>query len=129
MNAKRVALWCLSALALCTGGLQADNLAFGVVVTDFGIIDLNTGIFTKTGSTTLGGTPMALSGLVELGGTLYGADFGQTSSNLYTVNTTNGALSVVGSASVTYDDFGSTPTGGLFAVGSDANLYSINATT
>jgi hypothetical protein len=64
-----------------------------------------------------------------LGGTLYGADFGQTARNLYAVNTTNGALSVVGSASVTYDDFGSTLTGGLFAVGSDDNPYSINATT
>jgi hypothetical protein len=93
MTAKRVALWCLTGLGISAGSLNADNFAFmGSSVAEFGTVDLNTGVVSLTGFTTLGGTPTVLSGLVALGGTLYGADLNQPASNLYTVNTATGAL-------------------------------------
>jgi YVTN family beta-propeller protein len=88
--------------------------------TQFGIVDLTTGVFTP-----LGNLGLTLGGLaVGPGGVLYGGA-GQT---LYSVNPTNGALTAVGTSSLGYYDVGST-TSGLFEVGTDFNLYSINPNT
>ena len=87
---------------------------------DFGVIDLNTGVFSK-----LGNSGQTLAGLGVATGALYGTSQG----NVYTMNQTNGALTQVGTTTTfTYEDFGSTTTG-LFAVDSNANLYSINPAT
>jgi hypothetical protein len=61
-------------------------------------------------------------------GSYYGShDYGQ----LYSVNTTTGAATLVGSSGIYYSAFGST-TSGLYAIGSPGvgeHLYSINAST
>jgi len=68
MNAKRVALWCLTILVLFTGSLKADNLVFAVSsFNEFGTVDLNTGAFTLTGYTTVGSTPCGVLGLSRVG--------------------------------------------------------------
>ena len=65
--------------------------------------------------------------MAEVGGTLYGASEGTNDNGqLYTINPTNGTLTRVGTTGISYDDFGSTPTG-LYAVDSFGTLYSINA--
>jgi hypothetical protein len=125
MNAKTVILSCAAVLILSVGTVNADEIAFGgTQAGEFGTIDLNTGVFT------LLATPgVTLAGLVATNGTLYGADFNQSASNLYSVNPANGSLTAIGSSSVNYDDFGATTGGGLFAVGMDDNLYSIDPST
>jgi hypothetical protein len=109
---------------------RADATAYMITGTDqFGTIDLNTGAFTPIGDM---GTQ--LSGLGVSGGNLYGgATLGDT---LYEVNPATGALTAVGTGSLTYADTGST-TGGLYAINCLAGcgvsppreLYSINPAT
>jgi hypothetical protein len=102
------------------------NAQFEVV---FGTIDLNTGMFSLLGPTAIGGNLLAqepLSGMAETNGTLYGASEGTNDNGqLYTINPANGTLTRVGTTGISYDDFGSTPTG-LYAVDSFGTLYSIN---
>ncbi|MGB9390671.1 MAG: hypothetical protein WCB70_11910, partial [Xanthobacteraceae bacterium] len=112
--------------------MTTDALAYAVTGNDlFGVLDLNTGVFTE-----LGDMGQRLVGLgVGPGGVLYGAAYSgggygaYNSPNLYTVNPTNGALTLVNNTfSAGFYDFGSTATG-LYADGSDGNLYSINPNT
>jgi hypothetical protein len=122
---KGIAAAALALVAtLSASSAWADNNAY-VEGEDgpFGTIDLNTGVFTSLGSTTLGSTTEFLSGLGVDNGKLYGADFG--SGTLYLVNPANGSLTTVGSSGVSYEDLGST-TSGLYEIGKDFNLYSIN---
>jgi hypothetical protein len=103
---------------------MADNFAYEVTGNGlFGVIDLNTGVFTSFGSTGL-----TLAGLGSYGGIIYGApDHGTM---LYTVNTSTGALTAIGAGSIGggYALLGSTTTG-LYALGWDDALYSINPVT
>jgi hypothetical protein len=103
---------------------KADSMAYMSTnnLGDFGVIDLNTGVFSK-----LGNSGQELAGLGVATGALYGAS--QGNGTLFTVNPTNGALTQVGTpTTLTYEDFGSTTTG-LYAVDVNSNLYSINPTT
>jgi hypothetical protein len=106
------------------GRHMADNFAYEVTGNGlFGVIDLNTGVFTSFGSTGL-----TLAGLGSYGGVIYGApDHGNT---LYTVNTSTGALTAIGVGNIGggYALLGSTTTG-LYALGWDDALYSINPVT
>ncbi|MGA2965904.1 MAG: hypothetical protein ABSD64_06805 [Terriglobales bacterium] len=88
---------------------------------DFGIINLTTGAFTRTGN-----TGVLLAGIgVGPNGSLYGgADYGST---FYKINSHTGSLTVVGSSSVGYFAFGST-TNGVYALDKAANLYSVSTT-
>ena len=90
----------------------------------FGVVDLITGVFTQRGSV----ASVPLSGLGEVGGKLYGG--GYASGTLYSVNPSTGALTTIGSGSLTYWATGSTNRG-LFAIDNSANmnLYSINPNT
>ena len=111
------------AIVLVSGSARADVLAYAATGTGFfGVVDLSTGDFTE--SSNMG---LRLSGLgVGPGGGLYGGDYrGDT---LYSINPANGVLTAVGNSSISYFDTGST-TSGLFAVGTDGNLYSINTGT
>jgi len=91
---------------------------------DFGTLDTATGVYTP-----LGDNGVALAGIGTENGILYGMARGTVDSgNLYSINTSNGALTLIGTASVEILDFGVTNTG-LWAVGTDDNLYSINAAT
>lgn len=114
---------------MVTFTVKADDIAYATMATsagaDFATIDLTTGAFTLLGHS----GPNFLAGLGELGTpnpttTLYAAQ----NNTLYTINTTNGSLTTVGSSGVTYADFGSTPTG-LYAVSTNANLYLIDPLT
>ncbi len=61
-------------------------------------------------------------------GTLFASSYHTAVGTLYSVNVTNGSLTAIGSSYLDYDDFGWT-TSGLYAIGVDANLYSISAIT
>ncbi len=113
-------------IVLASGSAQADTLAYGATGNDlFGVLDLNTGVFTE-----LGNMGQRLSDLGVAGGVLYGSGYPYSGQNLYSVNPTNGALTLVSNSfSAGYYDLGST-TAGLFAIGNtDGNLYSINPNT
>lgn len=87
-----------------------------------GTIDAGTGTFVAAPTNDAG-----LVGLGQLGSTVYG----ESANSLFTINTTSGAETLIGAASgltTSFIDFGSTTTG-LFAVGGDGNLYTINAST
>ena len=103
---------------------MADNFAYEVTGNGlFGVVDLNTGVFTSVGSTGL-----RLAGLGSYGGVIYaGDDHGNT---LYRVDTSTGALTAVGTGNIGngYALIGST-TSGLYALGWDDALYSINPAT
>jgi hypothetical protein len=132
---------CSIAAGLCLGATsvaKADQIAYMSANSGgnpqfeavFGTIDLNTGMFSLLGPTAIGGNLIfqeQLSGMAERNGTLYGASAGTNDNGqLYTINPTNGTLTRVGTTGISYDDFGSTPTG-LYAVDSFGELYSINA--
>ena len=114
-------------IALATGPARADTLAYAATGDDlFGMVDLNTGVFTE-----IGNMGQRLTGLaVGPGGVLYGSGYtgGYNSPTLYSVNQTNGALTVVGNSSIGFYDLGSTTTG-LFAEANNGSLYSINPNT
>jgi hypothetical protein len=120
MKAKMFLSAATVAIVLASGSAQADSLAYGATGNDlFGVLDLDTGVFTA-----LGDMGQRLTGLGVAGGALYGSGYPYSSPTLYSVNPTNGALMVVSnSLSAGYYDMGST--NGLFATGSDGNLYSI----
>lgn len=101
----------------------ADNYAYeGEGDGGFGVMDLTTGVFTSCGS---GG--QVLSGLgVGKDHKLYAGKF--TTTQFYSVNLTNGALTPVAQSNVTFWLTGST-TKNVYAVGTDGNLYTINITT
>jgi hypothetical protein len=104
--------------------LRADNIAYmGTIDGSFGTIDLNTGVFSI-----LGNSGLTLAGMAVDNAMLYGSSYHTATGVLYTINPANGSVTSVGTSSLDIDDFGST-TSGLYAVGVDANLYSINATT
>jgi hypothetical protein len=111
------------AIGLASGSAQANVLAYGATGDGlFGVLDLNTGVFTE-----LGNMGQRLTGLGIAGGVLYGSGYPYNSPTLFTVNTSNGALTVVNNNfSPGYYDMGST-IAGLFAIGNnDQSLYSIN---
>src|SRR5262249_15418771 len=103
----------------------ADAFAYATTGDDqFGVVDLNTGVFSE-----IGNMGVLLTGLgVGPGGVLYGG--GHSSGTLYSVNPSTGALTTIGSGALTYWATGST-TSGLYAVDNspNMNLYSINPNT
>src|SRR5208283_4502098 len=131
MNSKclwaRPVLWSAALFLLSIGSAKADDMAYvGTITGEFGTVDLNTGVVTLVGSTMLGASIETLAGLAGANGILYGADYAQTTSNLYSIDPASGNLTVIGSSPANYDDFGSTNSG-LFAIGrTDDNLYSIS---
>lgn len=105
--------------------LKADNTAYFLGGSgEFGTIDLNTGAYTS-----LGNTGQTLAGLATVNGTLYGASYNTANGTLYSVNSANGSLSAIGASSLVYSLIGSTVGGGIYAIDSHFNLYSINTTT
>lgn len=119
----RTSMWALS-LILCAGALKAD---IGVDANSdsgqFGTLDLNTGAFTQ-----IAVLPEIFAGLATVNNIVYGADFEQSPSFLYTINQA-GAVTVVGSSPVEYYDLGGT-LNGLFAIdATNFDLWSINPAT
>jgi hypothetical protein len=117
-----------AALALATifgtSSVRADHFAYVSVSSgDFGRLDLDTGGFSL-----IGNSGRAIAGMGVVNGILYASSYHTGADVLYTVDPTNGSLTAVGNSSINIDCFGGT-TAGLFALGIDANLYSINPST
>jgi hypothetical protein len=112
-------------LVLLSGvATAADPVAYMATGSgNFGTIDLSTGVFSD-----LGNSGQTLAGLGVTNGTLYGSSFYGGIGSLFSINKANGALTLIGSSTLNYDDFGST-TRGIYAVDGNADLYSINPTT
>jgi hypothetical protein len=116
----------LALIALSSVRTKADVLAYATSDGEFGTLDLNTGVYTFLGRTTTGGpTNEELAGLgVGLDGDLYAGWYSNTT--LYQVDLADGSLAPVGIGKLTeYIDTGST-TSGLFAIGANEDLYSVN---
>jgi hypothetical protein len=133
-NHRRIAaaLSTIGLLALFASGLEADDFAYMLGPTaegptnPFGTVDLNTGAFTLIGSMGSGG----YSGLAVANGVLYTEQNGL----LYSVNTSNANLTLIGGlAGNNFATFGSTTTGlyGLAGTGIQnvTTLFSINPQT
>jgi hypothetical protein len=127
-----VGLSTIGLLALFASGLEATDFAYMLGPTaagptnPFGIVDLNSGAFTLIGSMGSGG----YTGLAVANGVLYTEQNGL----LYSVNTSNANLTLIGGlAGNNFATFGSTTTGlyGLAGTGSQnvATLFSINPKT
>src|SRR6516164_10504296 len=127
-----VGLSTIGLLALFASGLEATDFAYMLGPTasgptnPFGIVDLNSGAFTLIGSMGSGG----YTGLAVANGVLYTEQNGL----LYSVNTSNANLTLIGGlAGNNFATFGSTTTGlyGLAGTGSQnvATLFSIDPKT
>ncbi len=135
MNTRKHAatgLLTIGLLVTLAGSLQAGDKAYMLgtaalgVQNPLGVVDLNTGVFTLIGNMGNGG----YSGLAVLNGVLYTEQNGL----LYSVNTSNANLTLVGGLNGNnLATFGSTTTGlyGLAGTGSSvvATLFSINPQT
>lgn len=125
MRSQTTLLFAAVILTTLTTALPASASSVNVVLWDsrYGTLDDTTGRFTRI-STLSARNP---SGIASMNGLLYLEDFG---SNLYTVDTLTGSTSLVGNSSRTLQ-FAAFAGGsnGLFALGYDANLYAINAST
>src|SRR5262245_46405941 len=114
-------------VAAAPGPAHADLLfastATNNAVGDFGTLNTVTGVYTP-----LGDNGVTLAGLGALNGLLYGAAYNTAGGTLFTINTANGSLTTVGSSNIPYLDFASAA-GGLWAVGTDDKLYSLNPST
>jgi uncharacterized protein (TIGR03437 family) len=119
-------------LVTLAGSLEADDMAYMLgtaalgVQNPLGIVDLNTGVFTLIGNMGSGG----YDGLAVANGVLYTEQNGL----LYSVNTSNASLTLIGGLNGNnLATFGSTTTGlyGLASSGSSsvATLFSINPET
>ena len=119
-------------LVTLAASLEADDMAYTLgtaalgVQNPFGIVDLNTGVFTLIGNMGSGG----YTGLAVANGILYTEQNGL----LYSVNTSNANLTLIGGLNGNnLAAFGSTTTGlyGLAGTGSFqvATLFSINSET
>ena len=119
----------LTCCLLAAGGVaQAKHGPYAYMSTgdfDFGIINLGTGQFTLCGN-----SGVLLAGLgVGAQGAIYGGQ--EYTASLYTVNPSNGAVTLIGTSpnAISYLVFGSTKNGVLYALDSVADLYTINPQT
>ena len=85
----------------------------------YGTLNLSNGTFTQI--STPGFEPAGIAGL---GANMFAANY--PGSTLYEINPINGNFVTIGNGTASYYDFGGTTTG-LYAVGTDQNLYSVNA--
>jgi len=120
----------VAAAFLCLpSSARPDDMAYVTTGTQaFGVVDLNTGVFTQRGVSSA-----YLYGFGEVNDVLYGASdviHGAGSTNtLYSINLSNGALTAVATTSIEIYELGSTRTS-LYALGPNfTDLYSINAQT
>jgi hypothetical protein len=122
----RLKLIAFTALVVLAGGgwaARADTIAYASLGhLGFGTMDFTTGTFTQIGPTV---NDNDLAGLAVLGSTLYGMAYNNPSGSLYSINTTTGVETAVGTPGVRIDEFGSTTTT-LYGVDSTGNLYSIS---
>ncbi len=87
----------------------------------YGTLNVSTGVFTQISNP--GFEPAGIAGL---GANMFAANY--PGSTLYEINPTNGNFVTIGNGTASYYDFGGT-TSQLYAIGTDQNLYSVNAAT
>jgi PEP-CTERM motif len=129
LEMKTKFLTAVTALALLSASQVPSNavaLAYDATIGGgFGIIDLSTGTFTS-----LGNSGSQLSGLGNYGGVIYAGAyvFNPQPTAFYQVNPADGSLTFIGNSSEPFMVTGST-TDGVYKLGYDGNLYSINLAT
>lgn len=125
MTAHKTLFTPIAILFLVLSATQARATGLDVLLWDsrYGTLDDTTGRFAQISTLSVHNP----GGIASMNGLLYLEDFG---SNLYTVDTISGATHLVGNSSATLS-FAAFAGGsnGLFALGYDANLYSINSAT
>lgn len=101
---------------------RAQNTVYAITQSGaLGTLNVSTGAFNQISNP--GFEPAGLTGL---GSNLFIANY--PGNTLYEVNLNDGSLATIGNGSATYYDFGGTTTG-LYAVGTDQNLYAVNSST
>jgi hypothetical protein len=107
----------LAAAIACLGisrSASADLVVYATTAQGgFGLLDLDTGVYTATGSTGIG-SPIVGMGLI--GGTLFGVDNAASGAGFYSIDTATGAATLV-------NTLGVTASGGTTAFGS---FYGLN---
>ena len=107
-----------------TGAASADTYAYLYIndqpdnLYNFGVADLTSGSYTVCGNT---GQLLA-----EVGGTVYGAALG--GSGFYTIDPSNGALTLVGNSNISFNAVGSTDST-VYALDSNDWLYTVDPAT
>ena len=115
-----IALVCIVLFAATAHTVQAQNTTYAMTNSGvFGTLNVSNGTFTQ-----IGNSGIQPAGMAGLGGSLYVALY--QGSTLYQVDPANGNLVTLGTGSATYNEFGGT-INGLYAIGTDENLYSVNA--
>jgi hypothetical protein len=115
-----IALFCIVLITATARTTQAQNTTYAMTNSGvFGTLNLSNGTFNQ-----IGNSAIDPAGMAGLGGSLYVALY--EGSTLYQVNPSNGNLAALGTGSATYYEFGGT-INGLYAIGTDENLYSVNA--
>jgi len=113
-------LVCLILLAASAVPTQAQSTTYAMTNSGvFGTLNVSNGTFNQ-----IGNSGIQPAGMAGLGGSVYVALY--QGNALYQVNLANGNLVTLGTGSVTYYKFGGT-INGLYAIGTDENLYSVNA--
>ncbi len=114
-----LALYCILLFAGTAPTAHAQSTTYAMTNAGaFGTLNLSDGTFTQIG--TPGVQPAGMAGL---GSSVYAALY--EGSRLYQVSLSDGSLTTIGSGSATYYAFGGTLSG-LYAIGTDENLYSVN---
>ena len=117
-----IALFCIVLFAATARTTQAQNTTYAMTNSGvFGTLNLSNGTFKQ-----IGNSAIQPAGMAGLGGSLYVALY--EGSTLYQVDLSNGNLTTLGTGSTTYYGFGGT-INGLYAIGTDENLYSVNASS
>jgi hypothetical protein len=121
---QTVATQLVVGLLVMSGGVasaKGDSYAYMASPTaDFGIVDLDTGVFTLCGNSGL-----ILAGLgLGADGTIYTA--ASDGFGYYSVDPRNGKLTSAGDTSARIWAFGSTAGGSLYALDANTNLYSVS---
>jgi hypothetical protein len=137
----RAGLLCATFVVLSTATVKADPFAYMASGdSSFGVINLQTGLYTPLGETSLGNCEKVLYGLGVANGLLFATTYETDAGALFTVDPTNGHLTFVGNAngntppnpaaseapSVDFWAFGSTNSGLYGIDAASKNLYSVN---
>jgi len=135
----RAGLLCATFAVLSAATVKADPFAYlASGNSSFGVINLQTGLYTPLGDTSLGDSEKVLYGMGVANGLLFATTYETDAGALFTVNPANGHLTFVGNANannqpaaaetpeINFWAFGST-TSGLYGIdAASKNLYSVN---
>ncbi len=135
----RAGLLCATFAILSATTVKADPFAYlASSDSSFGVINLQTGLYTPLGETSLGDCEKILYGLGVANGLLFATTYETDAGALFTVNPANGNLTLVGNANasnqpasadeptINFWDFGSTNSG-LYGIDeASKDLYSVN---